>query len=52
MIYEMRMRKPEPKPLITQGIFNLLHHIGTVYGKLVFDDAISYTQQRNGLQHS
>ena len=29
MIYEMR-RKPEPTLLLTQGIFNLPHHIGMV----------------------
>ena len=30
MMYEMRKRKPEPKPLLTQEIFNLPHHIGMV----------------------
>ena len=30
MMYEIRRRTPEPTPLLTQGIFNLQHHIGMV----------------------
>ena len=30
MMYEMRRRKPVPTLLLTQGIFNLPHHIGMV----------------------
>ena len=48
---EMR-RKSEPTLLPTQGIFNLLHHVGMVWEELAFDDAVSYAQQGNGLQHS
>ena len=33
-------------------IFNLPHHICLVWQELAFDDDISYTQWRNGLQHS
>ena len=45
MMYEM-MRKPKPTllPTLTQGIFNLPHHIGMVWQKLAFDDTVSYTQ--------
>ena len=39
---EMR-RNPEPTRLLTQGIFNLLHHKGMVWEQLAFDD-VSYTQ--------
>ena len=52
MMYEMRMRKPEPTHLPNQVIFNLPHHIGTLCKELAFIDAVSYTQQENGLQHS
>ena len=51
VMYEMR-RMPEPALLQTQGIFNLPHHIGMVGEELAFDDAVSYTQQGNRLQHS
>ena len=50
MMYEMRRRKLEPTLLQTQGIFNLPHHI--CIQELSFDDAVSYTQWGNGLQHS
>ena len=40
MMYEMRKRKPENTLLQTQGVFNLPHHIGMVWQKLVFDDVI------------
>ena len=42
MIYEMRLRKPKPTPLLTQGIVNLPHHIGMVLEEL----AVSYTVSR------
>ena len=45
MMHENRRRKAEPTLLLTQGIFNLLHHID-----MAFDDAVSYTQLGNGLQ--
>ena len=48
IMYAMRRRKPVPTILLTQGIFNLLHHIGI---ELAFDDAVSYTRRENGLQH-
>ena len=51
MTYEMR-RKPEPTLLLTQGIFNVSHDIGMVREELADDDAVSYTQWENGLQHS
>ena len=41
----MRRRKPKSTILSTQAIFNLPHHIGMVCEKLVFDDAVSFTQQ-------
>ena len=47
MMYEMS-RKPRP----TQAIFNLPHHMGMVWEELAFNDAVSYTQQENGLQHN
>ena len=47
MMYEIRMRKPEPTVLPTEGIFNLSHHIGRVGEELAFDDAIGYTQHQN-----
>ena len=43
MMYEMRRRKPERTFLLTQGIFNLPHHIAMVGEELAFDDAVSYT---------
>ena len=52
MMYERRRRKPEPKFLPTQGIFNLPHHIGMVGEELAFGDAESCTQWGNGFQHS
>ena len=45
MLYEIRWRKREPTPLMTQEIFNLPHHIGMVWEELAFDDAVSYTQR-------
>ena len=36
--------KPKPTPLLTQGIFNLPHHIGMVWEELAFDYATSYIQ--------
>ena len=51
MMYEMKS-KPEPTLLLTQEIFNLLHHVGMVGEELAFDDAVSYMQQGNGLQQS
>ena len=38
--------------LPTQGIFNLTHHIAMVWEELAFDDAVSYTQRGNVLQHN
>ena len=38
--------------LPNQGIFNLPHHIGMASEELAFDDGVSYTQWRNGLQYS
>ena len=57
MMYEMRRRrrrrrKPEPTLLLTQWVFKLPHHIGMVWQELSFDDAVSYTQLGNELQHS
>ena len=50
MIYEMRRRrKPDPTLLLINWIFNLPHHIGMVREELAFDDALSYSQQGNGL---
>ena len=51
-MYEIRRRKPEPTFLLTHGIINLPHYTGRVREELAFDDAISYTQWANGLQHS
>ena len=51
-MYEMRRRKAEPTLLATQGIFNLPHHVGTVWEELAFDDAVSYEKRGNGLQHN
>ena len=51
-MYEMRRRKPETTLLPTQVKFNLQHHMGMVWEELAFDDAVSYTQRGNGLQHS
>ena len=39
MMYEVRMRKPEPILLPTQGIFNLPHHIGMAREELALDDS-------------
>ena len=52
MMYESRRRKSKPTLLLTQGIFNLPHHIGKVWQELAFVDAVSYRQRGNGLQHS
>ena len=30
MMYEMKRRRPEPTLLLTEGIFNLPHHVGMV----------------------
>ena len=51
-MYEMNRRKLEPALLLTQAIFNLPYHIGRAWKKLAFDDAVSFKQQENGLQHS
>ena len=51
MMYEMK-RNPEPALLPTQPIFNLPHHVDMVREELAFDDALSYRQRGNGLQHS
>ena len=51
-MYEMRRRKPAPTLLLTQVIFNRLHHTCMVLKELTFDDAVSYTQRGNGLQQS
>ena len=45
MMYTMRRRMHDPTPLLTQGTFNLPHHIGMVWEELAFDDPVSYTQQ-------
>ena len=47
----MRRRKPEPTVLPTGRIFNLPYHIGMILEEMIFDDAVSYAQQGNGLQH-
>ena len=52
MMYEMRRQKPEPTLLLPQGVFNLPQHLGIIWEELAFDDAESYAQQGNGLQHS
>ena len=52
MMHEMRKRKPRSILLPTQWIFNLPHHIEIVRDELAFDDAVSYAQWENGLQHS
>ena len=52
MMHEMRTGNTEPTLLPTQVILNLPNHIGMVREKLGFDDAVSYTQQGNGMQHS
>ena len=52
MMYEMRRRKPEPTPSPHLDFFKLPHHVDMVSEELAFDDAVSYTQHRNGLQHS
>ena len=45
-----RRRNPEPTFLLPKGI--LPYHIAMVRLGLAFDDAVSYTQWGNGLQHS
>ena len=45
MMYETGRRKAETTLLLTQGIYNLPHHIGMVREELAFDDAVSYTLQ-------
>ena len=52
MMYEMRKRKAEPILLPTHGIFNLTLHTIMVWEELAFDDAVSYAQLGNALQHS
>ena len=52
MMYEKRRRKRERTLLLTQVIFNLPHHISMIQEELAFDDAVSYTQEGNGLWHS
>ena len=47
MMYAMRRIKPEPKPLLTQGIFSFPHDIGMVREELAFVDDVSYTQRDN-----
>ena len=39
-------RKPEPTLLLTQRIFNLLHHIGMVCEELAFDDTKLYIAEK------
>ena len=51
-MHEMKRRKPKPTLLLTQGIFSLPHYIAMVLEELAFDNAVSYTHQGNGLQHS
>ena len=48
MIWDEK-KKAQPTLLLTQGIFNLPHHIGMVWEQLSFDDAVSYTQRGNEL---
>ena len=43
MIIKMKRRKLEPTHLLTQGIFNLWHHIGMVWEELAFGDTKLYT---------
>ena len=53
VMYDMkRIRRAQVKPLPTQGIFNLPHHICMVWEELAFDYSVSYTQRVNGLQHN
>ena len=52
MMHEIRRRKPKPTLWPTQGIFILPHHVGMAWEELTFDDAVSYAQRGNGLQHS
>ena len=52
MMYETGRRKPEPTLLLTEGIFNVPHHIDMVYivwESVALDDTVSYSQQGNGL---
>ena len=44
MIYGRKRKNPKPTLLQTQEIFNLPHHIGMLWQKLAFDDAVSYSQ--------
>ena len=52
MMYEMMKRKPQPMLFLAQVIFNLAHHIDMVCEELAFGDAVNYTWQGNGFQHS
>ena len=52
MIHEMKKGTYEPTPLLSHGSFNLPHHILVVREELAFGDAVNYTRQGNGLQHS
>ena len=52
MMHEMRKQKPAPTPLLTQGIFKLLHDMAMVWEELAFDDAVSYTHRGTGLYYS
>ena len=42
----------ESLSLQSEEIVNLRHHIGMVWEELAFNDTLSYTEQRNELQHS
>ena len=52
MMYEMRMINPYITLLSNRGIFNLPHQIGLAWQELAIDEAVSHTQQGNGLHHS
>ena len=44
--------RPQPTVVPTTVIINPPHHIGMAQEELASDDAVSYTQQENRLQHS
>ena len=49
MMYEMRMIKPEPTPLLTQWILNFPHIIGMLlWEELAFDDTVTYRSTQLG----
>ena len=54
MMYEVRRRKSKPTILLTHGIYiDMVWELAFDWlEELAFDDAVSYTQQGNGLQHS